>query len=835
MRSHAAGVASSIARDAPGLTDHGIEHLDAVWATADVLVDETWQFNAVEAFVFGAAVLVHDLALTTSAYPGGRADVEATTAYRDAFARAKARRDGDTTVNLEAAKREALKAALRAQHARRAADLPTMQFSGPHGPLFLIEDSALRHSLGWVIGQVAASHGDDLDVVDTKLRGIRPTPKDMGGLAVDALVLACLLRCADAVQLDGRRAREFRQLVQAPTGSSLEHWTFQASLHPARREADRLVFESIKPFAVDAADAWWLAYDWLVMADGEIRDVDALLADRRAERRFAARSVAAVDSPERLAERVRTQGWLPVDARIHTTDAVNLARTLGGRQLYGDEPLVPLRELIQNGLDAICALAALRDTSPDGAVEISLAAGARGLDFRVMDHGIGMTSRSLTGALLNFGTSSWHTDSIADFHPGLAGAGFRSIGRFGIGFFATFIWSERITVISRASHARPDETVVLEFTALAHRPLVRDARADEQLLSSGTAVIIETTAGDLTDLEPTLPFSVRESLKDGLDALVAWVAPASPVEIRIRGSEGQPVVARDDWLKLSPVDLVERVSCARLPPEHHDRLERTLRPILMAGRVVGRAALWSELGPARATLTVGGLRSASLRGLAGVLVGDEPTVARNSARPIADTRAMGSWLTEQLSLLGDLSMSVDEQMRYAAAALGLGLETGTLALCTCNDGPLDEVRLRQWARAQTGWVLLVEPSELFDVAEYLHDDIHPERDALMVRADHRPDWLELFVENSSGPWLAAYCRSVLEEEWGGSISMWDDIDDHDYWAEIDVRLVGHAHGEEVHTSQYDAIRRPVASAPERPQPLVRESVRFRREGRTKRR
>jgi hypothetical protein len=84
FRRRATRLASVIASDLPGFTGHDVEHLDALWATADVIVGEDWTFNPLEAFVFGAAVLLHDLALSTAAYLGGSASVEQGEDFADA-------------------------------------------------------------------------------------------------------------------------------------------------------------------------------------------------------------------------------------------------------------------------------------------------------------------------------------------------------------------------------------------------------------------------------------------------------------------------------------------------------------------------------------------------------------------------------------------------------------------------------------------------------------------------------------------------------------------------------------------------------------------------------
>ena len=136
-----------------------------------------------------------------------------------------------------------------------------------------------------------------------------------------------------------------------------------------------------------------------------MRDVDALLADRQRSR-FKARSVAKVEAPERLAEVVRPNGWLPVDARVRVSDVASLARRIGGEQLYGDDRTIPLRELIQNASDATRARRLIEARSESwGDVCVRVGQDNRGSWIEVEDNGIGMSVDVLTGPFLDFGTS----------------------------------------------------------------------------------------------------------------------------------------------------------------------------------------------------------------------------------------------------------------------------------------------------------------------------------------------------------------------------------------------------------------------------------------------
>src|SRR5271157_750584 len=70
FRDKAEILAARIEADVPDLTDHSVKHLDALWDVASTLADGV-PLNPLEAFVFGGAVLLHDLANCLAAFPEG--------------------------------------------------------------------------------------------------------------------------------------------------------------------------------------------------------------------------------------------------------------------------------------------------------------------------------------------------------------------------------------------------------------------------------------------------------------------------------------------------------------------------------------------------------------------------------------------------------------------------------------------------------------------------------------------------------------------------------------------------------------------------------------------
>jgi HSP90 family molecular chaperone len=152
--------------------------------------------------------------------------------------------------------------------------------------------------------------------------------------------------------------------------------------------------------------------------------------------------VTGANVPSELSKSIETDGWTPTSARIHVGNLERLVETLGGQSLYGsggDDFAVVMRELLQNARDAV---AARRSLTPgfEGRILVKVTSRSNTQTIvEVRDDGIGMSERTMTTALLDFGTSFWASDLVRSEFPGLRSSSFRPVGKFGIGFYAVFM------------------------------------------------------------------------------------------------------------------------------------------------------------------------------------------------------------------------------------------------------------------------------------------------------------------------------------------------------------------------------------------------------------
>jgi len=737
LRGRAKALAGEVARDLPEYTIHDIGHIDDLWETADLIVGPDYPaLNPTEGFVLGCAFLIHDLGMTLNSYPGGVEDLKAKSTWRDAIVAELRREFGHPPTADEIGapgpeiERRVIGSVLREEHARHARDLLTHRYQAGPGDdaYYLLENSDLRHAYGEYIGEIAASHGQSLDEVAGSLRDTvigAPSGDYPADWEVNCLKLACIVRAADACQLAGR-APGFLRALRQPSGISRYHWVFQQNLLKPRTTLDhnRLVFTSGRSFPVEESQAWWFCFDALHMADDELRHADTtLLATDRT--RFAARGIDKVEAAERLAERIRTTGWMPVDARIRVTDVAGLVYRLGGEQLYGRDPTVPLRELVQNASDAVRARRLREDRAEDwGEICVRTGADERGEWLEVADNGIGMTMAALTGPFLNFGESYWTSALMRQELPGLLAKGFQPTGKYGIGFFSVFIWGKRVWVTTRPYREAVSDTKVLEFNdGLASRPLVRRARDEEALVDGGTQIRVWLERG-LRAEDGLLMRSRYNKIPLSLDKLCGYLFPSLPVnlDIEVEGEARRRVVGAADWIGMNGQALIERTMLdgfVQFPddPDDMDALGTNLRLIRdTSGKIVGRACVYgSQEGYSHSTgvVTVGGIRACALSGIVGVLEGETETVTRDIAIPFAEDLA--GWASEQADLVRRVISSPGRLNNCAVLIDNCGGGIGSLPIARAARGwlPID---------AMAGWHEPPDEVHLVYVADINRND-----------------------------------------------------------------------------------------------------------------
>ena len=766
MRTCASALVAKISGDLPHMTVHDVTHLDALWDMASIAAHENYDVNPAEAFVFGGAILLHDSAMTLAAYPGGIEDLRKQTEWRDLHARYMASVPvGDTSENL-----------------------PMISWKGPQGQdMYIIEDQQVRNFYGQKIGKIAYSHWWSIAKVEEELSGTLGALPGVIGCTVDILKVACLLRVADAMHLDQRRAPAFDFALVRPIGVSADHWKFQERMATPYVRADALVYTAQPPFDADIADAWWAAFDALQMVDRELRDVDRVLR-YHSKTPLQVRRVEGAHSPSDLAQTVETIGWTPVDSSVRVSDVPRIVATLGGDKLYGKSTDAPIRELIQNGLDAISARRRLqRRPQKWGDLHVMLQRRNDGFWLSFEDNGVGMSQTVLTGPLIDFGISFWKSSLAIQEFSGLAAAGMKSRGKYGIGFFSIFMLGDHVRVITRRFDRDMESAHVLEFRqGLGSRPNLRNPDPSEVPIDGGTRVEVKLKKNPLEPgglLYREGPMRPTHVLK--LGPMIAAIAPACDVAITVtQDSEPTSGTAAMDWLEISPPELLNRIN-GNIADELS--LSKALEQLPEIrdddGKLYGRARI-DVNAPSIFTsglVTVDGLAASKIGLVAGILLGTETTASRNDANPIVPAPVLASWASEQAVLIGDSELSDEKKAKAAAIVMGFGGDYAELPIILWRE---EWMTARQFVDAASRIDRLVVHKGL--VSHEDEDDVTRREFDSCFQADattaqtvddvvgyHRTEWLATFA-HGSGQTPLEVIKVVLREAWGKVEKEWTD-------------------------------------------------------------
>ena len=670
----------------PGLTLHDVSHMDALWEVADVIAGEKFDLNPLEAYVFGCAVLLHDTCHCFEAYSGGQDAVRQTVQWQDVRQRLA------LSQNISDIDQEADFETLRILHAKQAEQLATHALNDEDEPkTYVIADSDLRENYGSLIGKIAGSHHWDIEELATKFKAPRPPAAFIShDWPVDALKIACLLRVADAGHIDGRRAPAFLLRILRMNSLSRDHWMAQNHLGRIMIDPDdrkSLVVSSTNPFTRTESKAWWVAFDAVSLLDKELKNCDELLNTNNRPR-FACSRVTGAGNSIKLARFIETQGWEPTDTSVHVSDVAALVSNVGGENLYGkdsDRMEIALRELIQNGADAILARRSIDESYGLGQLTIRIKKKQNAYILQVDDDGVGMSKKTLVTDLLDFGKSFWGSQRVVQEFPGLLSAGFSSIGQFGIGFFSIFMAAEKVNVFSRRYDSGLNEVWCLSFDhGVSLRPVLSHDRPADMGMSTSTRVELELEAGILDDpnrvrirSNETNRTELFVPMNDYVASIVSGLNV--PVTVDVMGTETPVHIGfppdtdqREQWLRT--ITYESAGVNAKSLPIIQEAVPR-LREIRDDKGIYGLAAVSVSDHPPDSFLSlmsIGGLATPHHSQQNNLFIGQIDCFPADARRSPGEFRApklaLQSWATEQAHLLGG-KQTVDIGRVYACYSL----------------------------------------------------------------------------------------------------------------------------------------------------------------------
>ncbi|GHJ38000.1 molecular chaperone HtpG [Streptomyces sp. TS71-3] len=180
-----------------------------------------------------------------------------------------------------------------------------------------------------------------------------------------------------------------------------------------------------------------------------------------------------------------------------------------------------LRELISNASDALdkLRLEALRDEAPDADVSdlhIAVETDKEARTLTVRDNGVGMSRDevvALIGTIANSGTAAF-LQELREARDAASAEGL--IGQFGVGFYASFMVADEVTLLTR----RAGESGGTRWTSGGEGTYTIEDADD---LPQGTSVVLKLKPVDAEDqlFDYTSPWKLREIVKRYSD-FITW-------------------------------------------------------------------------------------------------------------------------------------------------------------------------------------------------------------------------------------------------------------------------------------------------------------------------
>ncbi|WP_164997119.1 HD domain-containing protein [Clostridium minihomine] len=715
FRENAKLLAGEISNILPEYTVHDITHIDALWETAELVAKDSFELTPTEVFVLGGAFLIHDLGMGLASFPNGVDELKLESIWQDTMSSIVNNGTKELTCrdNIYAdAEKIATEYTLRLLHAKQAEKLALISWTDKeNNQIYLMDNYELREAYGRIIGLIAYSHWWKVDELEDKFNSILGAPGMFPPIwTIDPLKLACVLRIADAVQIDDRRAPNLLRTVRDLSDVSDSHWNFQRKLYQPRLERNKLVFTSKTPFTINEVESWWVCHDTLKMIDEELNLVDSLLIDTN-RKRLNASGISAIEDPKRLSKLISVQGWQPININVKVSNVAKLVGCIGGSQLYGENLMVPLRELIQNAADAIRARRVLENENGDfGSIIVRIGEDADGTFIEVEDNGVGMSQKVLTGPFLDFGNSLWGTPLMHEELPSLESKGFSSTGRYGIGFFSVFMWGKKVSITTRRYEKGRDATLVLEFNnGVSSRPILRKANSLEFIKEGGTKVRVWLSNESI--LEKILVMNSHRKSQKTFAELIETLCPSMDCNIVIEENNNrQTVIRANDWKTISSIELLKRV----LGRSEFNDLEPKLQSILYEfsknmsviienDEVVARALIIKETPTIYAKsnsifkgiVTVGGVRTSELWGIVGIFIGDSERASRDIGIPLVAEKSLQNWASNQAELISKLALDLDMEEECASIVRRCGGNTKKLKVAYHNGNAINYNEIKE--------------------------------------------------------------------------------------------------------------------------------------------
>ncbi|WP_273567108.1 ATP-binding protein [Maribacter halichondriae] len=280
--------------------------------------------------------------------------------------------------------------------------------------------------------------------------------------------------------------------------------------------------------------------------------------------------------------------------------------------------------------------------------------------MNITDNGIGMSQTIMTNELLDFGGSYWKSNRFKYDFQGIHSKGFESIGKFGIGFFSTFMLGEKITITSWKFGEAITNMKTLDFhDGLSSNPILRDPSEEEKslVIDRGTSITIKIKEDPFSKTG----FIGNSQFKDNtLFSLVKYFIPSPNVKITIEELDGNINTIKPNTIAdLEFNDFIDHVHIIRKESidftgiiDLFKKLNLELFEIRDENRLYGKLAILPQVGniglSSTSIVLSNGIRINELGNFAGYIVTDDViSIKRDEFSKLVPYDVLKNWADQQ--------------------------------------------------------------------------------------------------------------------------------------------------------------------------------------------
>lgn len=398
------------------------------------------------------------------------------------------------------------------------------------GLLFLQESEASQYVPEYIrglIGQIMMGH----NLTPSELIAKLPEEAAIGRKVSNPRALSIILCCADALEFSDTRVIDT---------------AYNEALRREDEAAKKSLIEMRKHRAVGCGIA--ITREGFVIATGNFNEASTLHAihttlDQIEEwfRQYLIYNsrlknpVIKIKNHSIIREAFTLNGFLyfPIAIKI---DEYQIRELLTSQRLWGNDPVVPVRELVQNAVDACRYRNHILPPTAKYNPIVEIIVNMESREIMIKDNGCGMDVNDVVDYFLQIGKSKARD---AQFKEDPRNAGFHTLSRFGVGFWSVFSIADVANVISK-SFLNFAERNGINFNVTI-RPVMRylDITYSEEI-NEGTQICLK--------IKENIDIS---KILEGLEQAIT--APEVPIIIRDRNGD----VFHEFNNKLLPIEPID--------------------------------------------------------------------------------------------------------------------------------------------------------------------------------------------------------------------------------------------------------------------------------------